>query len=157
MAKRKRLDDSPCPVARAVDLMGDRWCLLIIRDAFDGVRRFGAFQASLGIARNILADRLRALEQAGILEAVPASDGSAYQDYVLTPRGESLFPLLLAMRQWGEEQLFAKGEAHSTLVERSSGQPVARLLPTRSDGQPLAAADTCVIKLSASAASPSKR
>ncbi|PZW40251.1 helix-turn-helix domain-containing protein [Pseudomonas sp. URMO17WK12:I2] len=151
MAKRKRHDDSPCPVARAVDLVGDRWCLLIIRDAFDGVRRFGAFQASLGIARNILADRLRALEQAGILQAVPASDGSAYQDYVLTARGESLFPLLVAMRQWGEEQLFAGNEAHSTLVERSSGKPIARMLPTRGDGQPLAAADTCVIKLAASA------
>lgn len=156
MAKRKRLDDSPCPVARAVDLVGDRWCLLIIRDAFDGVRRFGAFQASLGIARNILADRLRALEQTGILQAVPASDGSAYQDYVLTARGESLFPLLVALRQWGEEQLFARGEAHSTLVERRSGKLIARMLPTRGDGQPLAAGDTCVIKLPVSAVSPTK-
>lgn len=156
MVKRKRHDDSPCPVARAVDLVGDRWCLLIIRDAFDGVRRFGAFQTSLGIARNILADRLRALEQAGILQAVPASDGSAYQDYVLTARGESLFPLLVAMRQWGEEQLFAGNEVHSTLVERSSGKPIAKMLPTRGDGQPLAAADSCVIKLAASTASPAK-
>lgn len=156
MAKRKRLDDSPCPVARAVDLVGDRWCLLIIRDAFDGVRRFGAFQASLGIARNILADRLRALEEAGILQAVPASDGSAYQDYVLTPRGESLFPVLVAMRQWGEGHLFARGEAHSTLVERSSGKPLARLLPTGREGQPLTAADTCVKKLPTSAAPPAR-
>lgn len=86
MVKRKGVSDSPCPVARALDVIGDRWTLLIIRDAFDDVRRFGAFQSSLGIARNILTDRLRSLEEAGILQAVPASDGSAYQDYVLTPR-----------------------------------------------------------------------
>lgn len=65
MAARKSLADSSCPVARAIDIVGDRWALLIVRDAFDGVRRFGQFQESLDIARNILTDRLRRLVEAG--------------------------------------------------------------------------------------------
>ncbi len=79
--------DSPCPVARSADLLGDRWALLVIRDAFDGITRFGDFQRSLGAARNILSDRLRRLVEAGILQLQPASDGSAYQEYVLTAAG----------------------------------------------------------------------
>ncbi|MDP9939179.1 winged helix-turn-helix transcriptional regulator [Ectopseudomonas alcaliphila] len=147
MVKRKGVSDSPCPVARALDVIGDRWTLLIIRDAFDDVRRFGAFQASLGIARNILADRLRSLEDAGILQAVPASDGSAYQDYVLTPRGESLFPVIVALRQWGEGHLYARGEAHSTLMERATGKPVQRLMLEGRNGKPLSPQETYVKKL----------
>ena len=67
-----------------------------------------AFQESLGIARNILTDRLRLLTEAGVLDMVPASDGSAYQEYALTPKGEALFPVMLTLRQWGEGNLFAK-------------------------------------------------
>ena len=74
-----------------MELIGDRWFLLIVRDAFDGMRRFGDFQRSLGVARNILSDRLRKLVEAGILETQAAAEGSAYQAYVLMPRGQSLF------------------------------------------------------------------
>lgn len=147
MATRKRLDDAACPVARAVDLVGDRWALLIVRDAFDGLRRFGDFQRSLGMARNILADRLRLLVEAGILESQPASDGSAYQEYVLTRRGERLFPVVVALRQWGEQQLFARGEPHSRLVERASGKPLAAMAPRAADGRVLAPRDTAVLKV----------
>ena len=93
MAKRKSLRSDPCPVARALDVVGERWALLIVRDAFDGMRRFGEFQKSLGVARNILADRLQALVEEGIFTVAPASDGSAYQEYVLTSRGLSLSPI----------------------------------------------------------------
>jgi DNA-binding HxlR family transcriptional regulator len=86
---------------RCVDLIGDRWSLLIVRDAFDGMRRFGDFQRSLGVARNILSDRLKKLVDAGILAMQGASDGTAYQEYVLTTKGESLFPIVVALRQWG--------------------------------------------------------
>jgi DNA-binding HxlR family transcriptional regulator len=71
-----------------------------VRDAFDGMRRFGEFQESLGIARNIPTDRLRLLVQAGVLDVVPASDGTAYQEYVLRPKGEALFPVIVTLRQW---------------------------------------------------------
>lgn len=134
-----------------MELIGDRWFLLIVRDAFDGMRRFGDFQRSLGVARNILSDRLRKLVEAGILEMQAAAEGSAYQAYVLTPRGQSLFPLVLALRQWGETHLFAPGEAHSQLLDRRTGQPVpimrvldaqgAELLPEQSEVRKLERTD----------------
>lgn len=92
MPSRKNFDDEHCPVVRSVDLIGDRWALLIVRDAFDGVRRFGDFQRSLGMARNILSDRLRKLVDAGILVMQDASDGTAYQEYVLTARETAYSP-----------------------------------------------------------------
>jgi DNA-binding HxlR family transcriptional regulator len=136
-----------CPVARALDAIGDRWSLLIVRDAFDGVQRFGDLQRNLGMARNILSDRLRKLVDAGVLQTQPASDGSAYQEYALTAKGLSLFPVVVALRQWGEDQLFAPGEAHSTLVEKASGQPVARMHPQTADGHLLVPDDAVVRKL----------
>lgn len=139
--------NSPCPVARSADLLGDRWALLVIRDAFDGITRFGDFQRSLGAARNILSDRLRRLVEAGLLVQQPAADGSAYQDYVLTAAGRDLFPLLVALRQWGERHRFAAGEAHSTLIERASGTPLPLMHPQDASGHPIASEQTVVRKL----------
>lgn len=137
MSQRKSAMAETCPVARSLDLVGDRWSLLIVRDAFDGTRRFGDFQRGLGVARSILADRLRRLVEEGILAVQPASDGSSYQEYVLTPRGEQLFPVVVALRQWGEQHLFGPGEARSQLLERATGQEVAPMQPRRADGQVL--------------------
>lgn len=145
-------DDSPdietCPVARAVALVGDRWSLMIVRDAFDGTRRFGDFQRSLGVARNILSDRLRKLTDAGIFDLQATSDGTAYQEYVLTARGETLFPLVVALRQWGERHLFAKGEKHSTLLDRSTGKPVPYMAPQAADRTVITSARAWVKKVS---------
>jgi DNA-binding HxlR family transcriptional regulator len=149
MVKRKSLAHASCPVARAVDVMGDRWALLIVRDAFDGMRRFGEFQASLGAARNILSDRLRMLVDQGVLEVAPASDGSAYQEYVLTQKGKTLFPVIVMLRQWGEAHLFERGEKHSLLVDRASGQPIRKLSLRLDDGKTLKPADTFVRKVPA--------
>ncbi|MBN4664266.1 helix-turn-helix transcriptional regulator [Pandoraea nosoerga] len=135
-----------CPVARTVDVIGDRWSLLIVRDAFDGVRRFGDFLRSLGVARSMLATRLRALVDAGILAVQPASDGTSYQEYVLTPQGRELFTLIVALRQWGEKHRFGRREPHSTLVDTRTGEPLADLWPTTADGQPVAPEDTQVIR-----------
>ncbi|WP_263140317.1 helix-turn-helix domain-containing protein [Pseudomonas sp. RIT-PI-AD] len=146
MVTRKIQAATPCPVARALDVIGDRWSLLIVRDAFDGLRRFGEFQKNLGVARNILSDRLRALVESGVLAIAPASDGSAYQEYVLTDKGEDLFKVVVALRQWGEAQLFEPGEARSVLVERASGDPVGPLLLPGRDGAALTYAATRVDK-----------
>src|SRR5437763_17222064 len=100
--KRKSLEAATCPVARSLDAIGDWWSLLIVRDAFLGKRRFGEFQKSLGLAKNILSTRLRKLVSHGVLEAGPASDGSAYQEYVLAENGRRLYIVLVALRQWGE-------------------------------------------------------
>ena len=149
MAKPLVPPAEPCPVARALALIGDRWSLLIVRDAFDGTRRFSDFQRGLGVARSILADRLRSLVEAGIFEVGPASDGSAYQQYLLTPKGTQLFAVVVALRQWGEQQLFAPGEAHSQLVETRSGQALGLMRPITANGKAIAPEATTVIKLPA--------
>ncbi|MEU5418443.1 winged helix-turn-helix transcriptional regulator [Streptomyces sp. NPDC001407] len=149
MVTRTRFDDSECPVARSVDAIGDWWSLLIVRDAFDGSRRFGEFQRSLGVAKNILTARLRALVAGGVLETVPASDGSAYREYVLTPKGKALFPVIVALRQWGEEHFFAPGEPHSKLVDRRQEHPLRTLEVLSADGRRLDPDDTTVHKVSA--------
>ena len=148
MVERTRFDDSDCPVARSVDAIGDWWSLLIVRDAFDGSRRFGEFQRSLGVAKNILAARLRSLVTAGVLDTVPASDGSAYREYVLTRKGEGLFPVIVALRQWGERHLFAPDEPHSEMIDRQQGRPLRTLEVRSADGRRLAADDTTVNKAS---------
>ncbi len=146
MSQRKSAMAETCPVARSLDLVGDRWSLLIVRDAFDGTRRFGDFQRGLGVARSILADRLRRLVEEGILAVQPASDGSSYQEYVLTPRGEQLFPVVVALRQWGEQHLFGPGEPRSQLLEQATGQPIAPMQPHGAGGQVLGPWQTAVHK-----------
>src|SRR5437773_6439490 len=100
--KRKSLCTAKCPIARTLDVIGEWWSLLIVRDAFLGKRRFGEFQKSLGLAKNILSTRLRKLVSHGVLEYGPASDGSAYKEYALTEKGRRLYIILVALRQWGE-------------------------------------------------------
>ncbi|MBV9462132.1 MAG: helix-turn-helix transcriptional regulator, partial [Bradyrhizobium sp.] len=125
--KRTSLAEADCPIARALDVIGDWWSLLIIRDALLGRRRFGEFQKSLGLAKNILTTRLRTLVDRGILEMAPASDGSAYQEYVPTPKGRGIFPILVALRQWTEEFDARPQEIATMLVDRTSGRPVKKL------------------------------
>jgi len=143
MVKRTSHQDVPCGVARPLDAIGDGWSLLIVRDCFGGLKRFGEFQRSLGLAKNILAARLRNLLDHGILETVPAADG-AHLEYRLTGKGRALFPLLVALRQWGEDYFFAPGEAHVRLVDRARGQPVRHLDVRAQDGRLLAPDDTMV-------------
>lgn len=148
MAKRVSHRDSMCGVARPLDAIGDWWSLLIVRDAFDGLRRFGDFQKNLGIAKGMLTARLRKLVEAGVLEQVAASDGSAYLEYALTKRGHDLFPIVVSLRQWGEAHLYARGEAHSVLLDQA-GQAVGQLVLPSKSGKPLSWADTKVRKVAA--------
>lgn len=147
MARRVTHEDAECPVARAVDVLGDRWALLIVRDAFDGITRFGEFQRSLGAAKNILTTRLRALVDAGVLEVVPAVDGSAYHEYALTDRGRDLFSLVVALRQWGEDHLFADSESRSELLDASDRRPLRRLAVLDAHGRAVRPEDTFVRKV----------
>ncbi|MCH7393992.1 helix-turn-helix transcriptional regulator [Acinetobacter dispersus] len=139
--------DEPCPVARCVDVIGDRWSLLIIRDVMDGIHRFGDLQRSLSVARNILSNRLHKLIDAEILEMRAASDGTAYQEYILTDKGKQLFPIVVSLRQWGEQYLFGENEAHSVLIEKSTGKPVRLMIPTSNEGNLLSMDTTEVLKL----------
>jgi DNA-binding HxlR family transcriptional regulator len=144
MVKRTSFEDAECPIARSLDAIGDRWSLLIIRDALFGVRRFSEFQKNLGMAKNILTVRLRALVDRGILKLAPASDGSAYQEYLLTPKGRGVFPILVALRQWSEAFDDRPEEIGTILVDRENGKPVRKLALHSRDGRLLSPADTAV-------------
>jgi DNA-binding HxlR family transcriptional regulator len=142
MAKRTSLKESACPIARSMEAIGDCWSMLIIRNAMMGQRRFSEFQKDLGLAKNILSDRLRALVADGIFTTEPAADGSAYQDYVLTEKGRAVFPIMVALRQWGEDFAFVPGETTSIMVDRQTGKRVARLQLPAADGRLLGLGDT---------------
>lgn len=146
MSSRKPVRPETCPVARSVEVVGDRWSLLILRDVFDGIHRFGDIQRNLGVARNILSGRLSRLMQEDILATRPASDGTAYLEYVLTAKGEGLFPIVVALRQWGERYLFDRGERHSRLIDKATGRPLPFMSPHARDGQALLPQDTEVRK-----------
>lgn len=142
MVARTSHKKATCPVARPLDAIGDWWSLLIIRDAFEGARRFGEFQKGLGLSKNILSKRLQNLVMHGVLDVAPASDGSAYQEYVLTEKGLGLFPVLVALRQWGEDYFFTPKETHVSLVDAKRGRPVKRLELRSEDGRLLGPSDT---------------
>lgn len=134
--------DPSCPVARTVDLVGDRWSLLIIRDAMDGARSFTDFQRRTGMARNILTDRLRRLTARGLLTQVDAESGKR-KLYSLTPAGRDLFPVIVTLRQWGERHAFTPDEPHSLLVD-DTGTRVPTLQPRTPAGTPLTSETTHV-------------
>jgi len=144
--QRKSLKAAVCPIARTMDVIGEWWTLLILRDAFFGIKRFSEFQQSLGLAKNILSARLRKLVENGILEMLPASDGSAYQEYRLTEKGRSLSTILVALRQWGESNLFDAGQAEFTLVDRRSMQPIRKLEVRSQKGRALLADDLDLVR-----------
>lgn len=135
--KRTRLEESTCPVARSLDIIGDWWSLLIVRDALRGIKRFGEFQKSLGIAKNMLTTRLKLLVDEGILRLQPASDGSAWQEYVLTDKGRALQTVLVALSQWGNEFLFAENECDTVLVDSEQRKPLRKLMLIADDGREL--------------------
>jgi DNA-binding HxlR family transcriptional regulator len=135
--KRTSMEGQACSVARSLDVIGDWWTLLIVRDALAGLRRFGEFQRSLGAAKNILTTRLRALVAEGILTTAPASDGSAYQEYLLTDKGRALVPVLVALGQWGSQYVFQEGEV-CFMPTDAARRPLQLLRPHAADGRALA-------------------
>jgi len=145
--KRKSLEGNACPVARSLDVIGDCWSLLIVRSAITGTRRFTQFQTELGIAKNILTIRLKALVAHNILVPAAASDGSAYKEYVLTRKGKDLFPVLVALRQWGEVHLFEGSAPGLRLVEKKTGHLVPLTRIRSSEGRALRPEDTQLMKI----------
>jgi DNA-binding HxlR family transcriptional regulator len=115
-------DGQNCSIARSLEVLGERWTLLIIRDAFLGLRRFEEFQKSLGVARNILAARLARLVDAGILEQVRYSAQPERYEYRLTEKGRDLSIALSGLRQWGDKYLSPKPPR--LLLRKSNRKPV---------------------------------
>ena len=151
--KRTELSANDCAIARSLDVIGDWWSLLIIRDARSGKRRFSEFQRNLGMARNILATRLKKLVERGIMEMAPASDGSAFKEYVLTDKGERLFVVIVALWQWGEESCFGPDELRFAMVDVHTGEPLARLKVQTESGKRIGARDFQLVARSVETAS----
>jgi DNA-binding HxlR family transcriptional regulator len=134
---KRDYDGQNCSIARALEVVGERWSLLIVRDAFLGLRRFDEFQENLGIARNVLTDRLNRLVAEGILERVRYSQRPERFEYRLTPKGRELNLALAGLRQWGDKHLSEKPP--SVLRRKADRKPViAGLVPK---GSPVLRAD----------------
>jgi DNA-binding HxlR family transcriptional regulator len=135
--RRKSFGNMQCPIARSLERVGEWWSILILRDAFHGLRRFDEFQGSLGIAPNILARRLKALVEAGLLERCRYSERPPRDEYVLTEAGRDFRPVLWALLAWGNRHFAPEGpsvvivdsrtgaEADPVLVDRNSGRLLA--------------------------------
>jgi DNA-binding HxlR family transcriptional regulator len=139
VVKRKSFEEDQCPIARSLDLVGDWWTLLIIRDAFGGVRRFGDFQKHLGIAKNILSTRLKALVEHEILNVHFEVEGG-HGEYLLTQKGQALLPVLVTLAQWGEEYTVWPSEG-SQIVDSKNLQPLRRIELVAQDGRVLTPKD----------------
>ena len=128
-----------CPLPAAVELIGEKWAFLLLRGALNGLCHFEEFQAGLGIARNILSDRLAKLVAGGILARTPDPTDRRKVVYALTAKGEALLPVVLALRQWGED--WGHGRQELILVDRRDGLPVRPIMVTAEDGRPLSLHD----------------
>ena len=128
-----------CPIPAAVEVIGEKWAFLILRGAFNGIQHFEEFQAGLGIARNILSDRLSKMVAGEILERSADPGDKRRVVYSLTAKGEGLLPVVLALRQWGEE--WGYGKMNIVLADRRDGRPVRRICVQGHDGRPLTLGD----------------
>jgi DNA-binding HxlR family transcriptional regulator len=146
--KGKKTDWSAinCAIARSLSAIGDQWSILIIRDALAGARRFGEFEKRLGLAKNILAARLKKLVDEGVMETRPTA-GGGYREYVLTAKGEALFPVLVALWQWGEKFAFAEGERTLAMVDRAKHEPIPPLEVKAHDGRAIGPRDYTSVRI----------
>ncbi|MBB5696924.1 winged helix-turn-helix transcriptional regulator [Sphingomonas yantingensis] len=129
-----------CSLPAALEAMGERWSFLILRASFNGFRHFEEFQGELGIARNILANRLGRLVDHGILQRRPCDDDRRKVEYRLTDKGKDLLPTLVALRQWGEKYEMT-GTISPVLVDAQDHRPVAPVRVMSHDGRPLTTQD----------------
>ena len=141
---RKRFDDSNCSVARALNQVGDWWSLLIVLHAMYGTQRFVDFQQELGIAKNILCDRLARLVDNGVLKKVEVGEHGSRFEYRLTEKGRDLFPVVIALRQWGDKWNPAPDEAPLDLRDRATGQPIQTVQVQNAEGEPVTVRDVFV-------------
>jgi DNA-binding HxlR family transcriptional regulator len=126
-----------CSMARAIDIIGDEWTLLILRDLLFAIRRFDALQAELGISRKVLAQRLALLEAEGIVERVAYQERPPRYEYRLTEKGYALQPVLLVLAQWGSRWLDEKGASPWEFVHKDCGAPARPAACCSACGKPL--------------------
>jgi DNA-binding HxlR family transcriptional regulator len=131
--KHTSFENMNCSLAQTLEIVGERWSLLIIRDVALGLRRFDDFQKSLGIARNVLTTRLNRLTDEGILEKVPGEHSRF--EYRLTDRGWGLQPVLLSLTHWGDKYKPHPDGKRLVFVDRETGKPIQRMSVRSADGR----------------------
>jgi DNA-binding HxlR family transcriptional regulator len=135
--RRASFEHMSCSIARSLEAIGEWWTLLIVRDAFFGVTRFDDFQERLGIARNVLATRLDTLVDHGVLERHCYDEARGRYDYQLTEKGKALWPVLVTLRQWGDEWVMGEGNEPVELVHKTCGQHTTAVLTCDRCGEAL--------------------
>jgi len=138
---RKRFAEMNCGIGRALEVLGDWWTLLIVRDAFFGARRFGDFEKSLGIAKNILSARLEHLVRHGVFERTDVGSEGERFEYRLTEKGEALLPILTTLREWSDEWVFGRGNEPVIVRDRHTGRRVPKLRLADAEGRALSRRD----------------
>ena len=142
---RHRFRSDNCSIARSLEILGDWWTLLVVREAFLGTRRFGDFAANLDIARNILTARLDHLVTHGVLARVDAGVHGTRYEYELTAMGKDLVILITALRQWGDRWVFGEGNEPLLVRDRRTGKPIPRLRIVDEAGAPIRGGDLEVV------------
>ena len=134
-----------CSIARSLEEVGEWWTLLVVRDAFFGITRFEEFQERLGIARNVLATRLQTLVEAGVLDRRCYDEARGRYDYVLTDKGKALWPVLVTIRQWGDQWVVGQGREAIAMVHTGCGEPTTGVLTCDRCGERLKPRDVRVV------------
>jgi DNA-binding HxlR family transcriptional regulator len=140
--KRTSFRDMNCSIARALEVVGEWWTFLVLREAFLGVRRFEGFQERLGIARNVLTTRLRRLVARGVLERSRYQTRPARFEYRLTEKGLDLFPVVVALKEWGDRWIAGRRGPPVVLAERATGRRIDPVLVCRRTMRPIRARET---------------
>jgi DNA-binding HxlR family transcriptional regulator len=137
--QRTSFAEMPCSIARTLDVVGEWWTLLIIRDVFNGIRRFDDLLEHLGISRNILTDRLNSLVDKGVLKRARYQERPARYEYRLTEKGLDLLPILLLMMRWGDRWQAGEAGAPVTVIHKDCGHETSATVMCSECGQPLIA------------------
>jgi len=140
-----------------LEIIGEGWAILIIREAYFGTRRFEEFQRQLGIARNILTARLKKLCQNEILDRVPIKQGAKRHEYLLTSKGKELMPLLIALTQWGDKWIFGENAEPVIFLDKENHQPIEKIKVFSSKGTQLRPRDIVVVAGPGASAEAKKR
>ncbi len=145
MLKPEKHDPLKRSVAHVLDIIGEGWSILIIREAYFGSRRFEDFQRHLGIARNILTGRLKKLCANEILDRVPIKEGAKRHEYVLTAKGKELMPLLISLTHWGDKWVFGENAEPVIFLDRDHREPIKKMKVYSSRGVALRPRDIMVV------------
>ncbi|CAN7336311.1 helix-turn-helix domain-containing protein [Pseudomonas sp. LjRoot71] len=133
----EELEQQPCSLARTLSVVGDRWTLLVLRESFLGIRRFDEFEKRLGITRHVLAERLKKLVEAGVLDKVAYQQRPLREEYCLSAKGRDLYPAIMALVHWGDCHMSGAEGAPIRHIHRSCGQPMHGVLVCSDCGEPL--------------------